>query len=188
VRPITYVQVLEPELQFRVRRRFAADIAALAGLGFSDVCFYSEQMGPYSVFRQFVLFAVMLVKREVLHLCGPWQAGAAFIIMYHRDPATMAVPMGMGVKFYTGFTDQTLLISSNFNSAASPNPESKVVRHSSRLTVDEAWKEHCRLVSEMKSGGKRIETTSGFDRYVEMSRLEETALEGMFACAYRTQP
>lgn len=96
---------------------------------------------------------------------------------YSREcgrPSTIALPLGLGVKLYTGFTDGTLLVSASFASCLQPAVDS-VVKHASKVPLDEAWTLHQRRAEEMERQGKQILQALDFDRYVEMSRHEESA-------------
>jgi hypothetical protein len=173
---ISYLEQPSLAVQTRVRARFARDIEALASLGFRELCYCSEQFGLFSSIITLPMSLLMLLKREVMTLDRGLRTSASFILMYHRDPAAVVVPLALGIKLYTAFTDRTLLISANFPSCAGSRPGSGVLKYSSKATIGEAWTAHQQRVRELEAQGKRIHPSVGFNEYVELSRLEETAL------------
>jgi hypothetical protein len=81
--------------------------------------------------------------------------------------------MGLGVKIYTAFTDNTLLISSTFQSRALPAPTSPIGKPPPSATVELAWSDHTARVREMERTGKIVRSSTAFEDYVAMSRREE---------------
>jgi hypothetical protein len=116
----------DPGLQSRVRSRYAKDIEALARLGFRTLCSCVEQLGPYSAILRLPMMLLMLSFREVLLIRPPLRVAAASLLMTHPDPPTVALPMGMGVKFYSGFSDGSVLVTTSFQSYAVPRPASPI--------------------------------------------------------------
>ncbi len=171
---IAHVQQHDPNIQSRVRRRYSRECGTLAAHGFEELCFCSEQLGAYSALLYLPMTLLMLFKGEVLGGHGRFDAGGSYMLMCHRRPWTIALPLGLGVKLYTGFTDRTLLVSASFASCLAPAGDS-VIKHASKLPLDQAWTLHQRRVEEMEGQGKRVIQALDFDRYVEMSRQEESA-------------
>ena len=170
---IAYVQQHDPNIQSRVRRRYSRECGTLAAHGFEELCFYSERLGAYSALRYLPMTLLMLFKGEVLGGHGRFDVGGSYLLMRHRRPSTIALPLGLGVKLYTGFTDGTLLVSASFASCLQPGVDS-VVKHASKLPLDETWTLHQRRAEEMERQGRQILQALDFDRYVEMSRHEES--------------
>ena len=117
---IAYIQQLDPSIQSRVRRRYSDVCDTLTAQGFEELCFYSEQLGKYSAVRYLPMTLLMLFKGEVLGGHGRFEAGGSYMLMRHRQPRTIALPLGLGVKLYTGFTDGTVLVSASFTSYLQP--------------------------------------------------------------------
>jgi hypothetical protein len=174
MRSIAYVQQRDPNIQSRVRRRYSRECDALARHGFEELCFCSEQLGAYSALLYLPMTLLMRFKGEVLGGHGRFEAGGSYMLMRHRHPSTIALPLGLGVKLYTGFTDGTLLVSASFASALQSEIGS-VVKYSSKQPLDDTWAGHQRRVEEMEVQGKQLQQTLDFGRYVEMSRQEDDA-------------
>jgi hypothetical protein len=181
--PTEYILLTDPQVANRVRARYADEFKSLSALGFRQLCFYMEQLGPFSAALQLPMLLLMLTKREVLILPPPLRLAAGFIILYQTDPPAIAVPMGMGVKIYTDFMDQTLLISCTFSSYAVPRPGSLITKQMSPDGIDEVWRLHRQRVLELEGNGKAAVPHSSFQSYVSMSRREEDLSQYLDASA-----
>jgi hypothetical protein len=120
--------------------------------------------------------------KEVLVFPFPLRLAAANVLFIHPEPSTIAICMGLGVKFFTNFSDCSLLISSTLLSHIAlqapgiQNTNSQIVRTPPRRTLEEAWLSHMGQIAEMEARGQKIGNTSSFGDYVEISRREEAAL------------
>jgi hypothetical protein len=173
---VDYIQEWSPDLHAKVRVRFGRDLEALTGLGFRELSFYSEQFGLFSSFIGLPMSLAMLMKREVMRLESGLQVRASFVLMSHANPATVALPLALGIKLYTRFTDHTLLISTNFHSCPISQQGSDVIKHSSKRTIGDMWTHHQLQIRELVAGGKAVRSSVGFDDYVEASHEEEAAV------------
>jgi len=171
--PTEYILTTDPRLQARVRARFAREIEALRGFGFRPLCTYLEQLEAFSALLRLPMLALILSHREVVVFPTPLRIAAAFALMHQPEPPTLATPMGMGVKLYTGFTDETLLISSSFQSYAVPRSGGRIEKLSSPGDLSETWRRHAYRVREIVANGKVPLAHASFDAYVEISRREE---------------
>jgi hypothetical protein len=177
-----YTEIKDSRLQSRVRTRYASDIAALEALGFRHLAFKLETRGPFSALAYLPLLPLMRRAGEVLVFPFPLRLAAANVLFIHPDPSAIASCMGLGVKFYTNFSDHSLLISSTLLSHAAlqapgiQNPNSQIVRTPPCRTLEEAWLSHKSQIAEMEATAKKISSTSSFADYVEISEREETDL------------
>jgi hypothetical protein len=167
---------LDPGVQAKVRARFSRDIEDLGALGFRELCFYREQFGLFSGLLSLPTFLLMWANREVMSLHPALQAGASFILMYHNNPATVAVPLRLGVKLYTGLTDRTLVISTSFASCALPRDGGSVIKNSAKRTLLETWGQHQQRIRETQAEGKQVSRSDGLQQYLEFSHQEDAAL------------
>jgi len=175
---VAYASDVPPAVQRRVRRRYAADFRQLASLGFADFIYYSEIMKarPMSV----AMLVLMVLRREVVFRHEGLRFGASYLLMQHDGPFAVALPMGMGVKFYTAFTDGSLLIASSFPSEAIPYDGRSVQKYTDNTSLEAAWHAHCVRVEDAVSAGKTTRRVTTFDEFVELSLQEEAALAERF--------
>lgn len=168
-----YVLATDPDIQVRIRARYARDIESLTKVGFRHLCYYLEQLGPFSAVFQLPMLLLMLLHREVLTIQSPLRISPGFILLYHTNPPTIALPMGMGIKLYTGFTERSILITCTFSNAGVPSPSPYIRRIETTKGLDEAWQLHQANVSEVERKGKVVLPQVSFNSYVDMSRREE---------------
>lgn len=184
---VTYRSDVPPSRQARVRRRYAAVIGELASLGFDELIFYAEVMR----FRpsRLAMLALMAINREVLFRHAGLDFGAAYLVMRADAPAALALPMGMGVKFYTAFADAGLMVSSTFPSEAgtgeagagvATGEAARVQRFAENVTTGEGWRRHGARVAEAMAAGRRPRRIDSFAEFVEVARLEEAAVVARF--------
>jgi hypothetical protein len=176
MKPVTCVQDVPPAIERRVRARYADQVHALTELGFQELCCYSELLGKYSLLLSLPMVIFMRIRREVLYWRPPLQAAASFVLLRHRDPETVALPMGMGVKLYTGFADGTLAVTANFVSMAVPRANSGVRKQSEDMSIPTAWGRHQERVATFTANGGAILSADSFAVYVAMSRQEDSSL------------
>jgi hypothetical protein len=176
MRPITCVQDVPPAIEHRVRARYADQVHALSELGFQDLCCYSELLGDYSLLNSLPTVIFMRIRREVLYRRPRLQAAASFLLLRHTDPETIALPMGMGVKLYSGFSDGTLVITANFVSMAVPHANAGVRKQSEDMSIETAWRRHQERVATFTTQGTLLSADS-FAVFVRMSRHEDASLQ-----------
>ena len=143
MKPITYVEDVPPAIARRVRARYADQVHAMEQLGFHELCCYSELLGDYSLLlqpRQRDLHADEAAKCCIAaRVCRRLRRSSCSAT---RMPETIALPMGMGVKLYSGFADGTLVITANFVSTAVPRANSGVRKQAEVMSIPRAWQRH----------------------------------------------
>jgi len=177
----TCIEITDPKLQSRIRARYGSEIASIQDLGFRHLAFTLEALGPFSAVSKLLLIPLMLQAKEVLAFPFPLRLGTANVVLVHFGPSSMATCMGMGVKFFTNFSDGSLLISSTLPShAALQNPtedsNSNIVRTPPCLTPAQAWLSHKRRIEQLETQGKTICNTDSLQDYADISRREDADL------------
>jgi hypothetical protein len=175
MRPITCVPDVPAAIERRVRARYADQVHALSELGFQELCCYSELLGNYSLLHSLPTVISMRMGREVMYRRPRLQAAAAFLLLRHTAPETIALPMGMGVKLYSSFTHGTLVITASFVSMAVPRANSGVRKQSEDMSIRTAWQRHQERVATFTANGAVLSADS-FAVYVAMSRQEDLSL------------
>jgi hypothetical protein len=175
-----YTEIADSRLQSRVLNRYRAEIAALEGFGFRQLAFKLEARGPFSALLNFLLLPLMRQAGEVLAFPFPLRLALANVLYIYSELPTIADCMGMGIKFYSNFSDRSLLISSTLPSHAAFQGHDvsnlQIVRTPACRTPQEAWTAHQVRISEMEAQGKKMDIVSSFADYVEMSKREELDL------------
>lgn len=172
-----YILVTDPNIQSRIRARYVHDIESLTALGFRHLCYYSEQLKPYSAVLQLPMLLLMFAHKEVITIQSPLRISAGFILLYHTDPPTIALPMGLGIKLYTDFSDRSIQISYTFPSPAVSRPSLLIHRIAATKGLDEAWRLHQSQIHDLEGNGKVVLPQTSFNSYVDMSRREEETFQ-----------
>ena len=88
------------------------------------------------------------------------QAAASFLLLRHTEPETVALPMGMGVKLYSGFADGTLVITASFVSTAVPRANTGVRKQAEEMSIPGAWQRHQERVAAFTANGAILRADS----------------------------
>jgi len=163
----TYSEIVDPKLQERARSRFAREIESLQPIGFRHLAYSLETLGPYSAILHFPLILFMLPKREVFAFPPPFRLAVAEVVLFHTEPSSLALCSGMGVKFYTCFSDKSLVISTTYASRIRLAPSSGITRIFESPNPQDAWLRHKTRISEMEREGKTIIRSASLPDFVE---------------------
>jgi len=178
-----YTEIMDPKLQGRLCKRYSGEIAILHALGFKTLAYKLETLEPFSAVSRLLIVLLMRTQGEVLTFPFPLRLACGHPLLVHSEPSSIADCMGMGVKFYTNFSDHSLLISSTLQSHIALQSDVvrtsnlQIVRNYPSRTPEEAWVSHKRRTKEMEAQGKTICNTSTFADYVDISKREELDLK-----------
>lgn len=170
---VEYSLIDDPQLQARVRRRYERDISYLKQLDFQILGYALERETPFSAILQFPRLFLMWMNGEVLTFPSPLRIGVATALLTQAEPSTVALCMGMGVKLYTRFADDTVLISCTFQSYLVPKPGSKIIKPPPASPAEAAWRAHADRVRQMETASQRVRPIATYAEFLEVSRLEE---------------
>lgn len=182
---IVYAQIVSPLIDEKVRTRYQAAISELARLGFLYHSSYSE---GFSAVRLLLLLPAslvlsMLLKREVIRLGGGAKFQTCHPLLTAGDNGAYAVASGLGIKFYTAFTDGTFLVSADRESLSCEGPV--MTARWRRASIAEVWAEHRTAIEEFEAAGKRADSRADYETFADMSRREEMPDHGLKPVAAR---
>lgn len=167
-----YAQITENKLQGRVHTHYRRQIGELEDLGFRRPVYCLEALGPFSLILSFPIL-LLAFRREVILVLRPLRLAVGNALLFHDDPPAVALCMGYGVKIYSELPDQTLLVSSDFSSAALPRPGVRIERVFPFSSIAAAWEAHRMRAAAAFGQARFAPRRLDFGRYVEMSRREE---------------
>jgi hypothetical protein len=174
--PILYEQVYDSEVQEKVRSRRYSVLAELKRLNFDELCFYSESVGalgfsPLGVWG--FMGSMIALFNEVAKIQPNLSISTFHVMMVSRQHAAYACPFGLGVKFYTGFTDGTCIITANFESEAINNIREKIQKSAMPRAVETAWRDHQAWMNELAAQGKQKNEHISYTSAIELARRED---------------
>lgn len=176
---VEYRQEYMPELMNRARIRFKDEMDVLRKMGFAEFCCYTEILPRYSVFSHLFIFLLAKLNRELIRVESSLRLAMSQPILVHRTEKAYALVFGMGVKFYTLFTDKTGLISANFQSEPIQDMFAKVYKNAAPCSIEECWHAHVAETNNFRQEGKEVDERIRFENYLSISRREERSLSGM---------
>jgi hypothetical protein len=168
-----YSLISNEATQSRLEKRYEYEISSLENLGFRHLAYCLEDHGPYSALTQFLVIPLAFSKREILIFKWPFRLASANVLLSTQNPSSIALCMGMGIKFYSSFSDGTLIISSDFISSAIPHTGSKITRLQPQRTLKDTWAFHKAEVHSRLQDANPLAEVMKFEHYVKMSELEE---------------
>jgi hypothetical protein len=174
--PITYEQTADKEIHDRVRRKHAAIIHDLKDLNFQELYFFGETVGalgfsPWGLSGFFGMLNALF--SEVTKIERNFGITLFNVVMGSRYYATYAAPFGLGVKFYTGFTDGTCVITANFNTPAIKDEPEKLYKFAMAQSVADAWSIHKDWVDKLNREGKQKSEPLFFAGYLKLVQRED---------------
>jgi len=170
---VKYSLISNQATHVRLEKRYEYEISNLRNLGFQHLAYCLEDHGPYSALTQFLVIPLALSKREILIFNWPFRLASANVLLSTQNPPSIALCMGMGIKFYSSFSDGTLIISSDFKSSAIPRTGSKINRLQLQLTLKDTWAYHKAEVHRRLQDVNPLAEVMKFEHYVKMSGIEE---------------
>jgi hypothetical protein len=174
--PIAYEQTLEKEIHDRVRRKHGAILNELRALNFAEYYFFGETVGALGFSPLGCSgFLGMLVAlfTEITRIESNLSITLFNVVMASREYAAYASPFGLGVKFYTGFTDGTCVITGNFDSPAIHDHLEKLYKVAMPQSVAAAWSNHKALVDAFSAEGKQKSEPLSFAGYLQLVQRED---------------
>lgn len=174
--PITYQQTADKEIHDRVKRKHSEVIQELRLLNFQELYFFGETVGalgfsPFGLAGFFGMFITLF--KEVTRVESNLGITLFNVVMGSMEYATYACPFGLGVKFYTGFTDGTCVITANFESPAIRNEMVRLYKVAGPQTVAAAWSNHKDWVDRLCQEEKQKDEPLSFAGYVKLTQRED---------------
>lgn len=176
---LDYRQDNSSKLMNRARVRFKDEMDRLRRLGFIEFCCYTELMPKYTALTHLAVFLMAKINRELIGFESPLRLAMSQPLLVHRAHGTYALVFGMGVKFYTMFTDKTGLITTNFPSQPIQNMILKVYKITASGSIEDAWRAHLDETGKYLQDGKSVDEIIRFENYVSISQREENLIDGI---------
>lgn len=174
--PIKYHQTMDKEILDRVRQRHQAAMQALKGLNFDEYGFFGETvqaLGFSPLGLTGVLGTFIALFNEVSKLEPNLDVTIFNVVMASREDSAYAAPFGLGVKFYTSFTDGTCVISGSFESPSIRDEMSKLYKFAVSQSIESTWLFHKRQVDGFCTQGKQKIDHLSFAGFLQLAQRED---------------
>jgi hypothetical protein len=172
---IQYQFVTDKEINDKVRMRRQIAIRELKSLGFEEMYFHAEIIPMLGIWHGLsgLIGTLIALTREESKLQKNLSVHLYHPVLASRKDAAYAFPFGMGVKFYTSFTDQTCIISANYQSNPIKDDARKLYKFARPCSIKEAWMQHKTWTEKLVSEGKQANDIFSFNDYVNLAKRED---------------
>jgi hypothetical protein len=170
---VKYSELIDVATHSRLEKRYRNEIVSLGNLGFRHLAYCLEDHGPYTALTKFLIIPLALSKGEILLFRWPLRLASANVLLSIQDPPSIALCMGMGIKFYSGFSDGTIIISSDFGSSLIPHERSRITRLPPQQSLRDTWFHFKSEVHRKLQNVDPVAESMKFEHYVNMSAVEE---------------
>ena len=170
--PTEHVQISSPAFELKIQNRYRSESSQLSNLGFTPLFFYGEAFPLIRLLLIYpaFLFLIMWLNREVVTILDGSKLLFGYPVFISSDRTAYAHPMQLGMKYFTGFQDGTILLTKNFGGKTTYGPT--VVVHISRgARICDTWGEHQKRVQALEAVGKRIDSEICFQSFSDISRM-----------------
>jgi hypothetical protein len=174
--PIKYHQTMDKEIIDRVRKRHQPAMRALKALNFDEYGFFGETVQAFGfspLGLPGVLGTFVAIFNEVSKVDWNLDVTVFNAAMASRDEAAYAAPFGLGVKFYTTFSDGTCVISANFESQPIRDEQQKLYKFIAAPTIEAAWSSHRKQVDAFCRQGKQKLEHLSFAGFLQLTQRED---------------
>lgn len=171
---IDLVQIFSPEFEQRARKRYQAETALLADLGFDLVFFVGDST---SLFRMLLVLPAIIVFQM-------WRGGVPMTVQngtrlltgnpvfISRDKKAYAHPNNLGFTFHTRFQDGIVLVSKNFGDDSGYIP-AIVGNTCPAASAGNTWTAHQKRMAELEAEGRCVDRQTSFQAYREIVLKEQ---------------
>jgi hypothetical protein len=163
----------DSEIHKKIRTRYAFEIESLEKLGFRELCFFAEQLPAFSAILWLPMALLMRSKGELIHVSRPLRLEGWYALLAEEGTGTFALPMALGIKFYTRFTDGGGIVSTSFPSQAVPKPETGLLKFAAPRSLEETWTFHRDSLKRLEAEGRQADLRMSLENFSEISRKED---------------
>jgi hypothetical protein len=175
---IEHSQIFSSELIQRIQKRYNLEIGSLHGLGFSDGFYDAELSSAIRFLNPFLALVLlaMYLSREVITIepglkisnCHP------VLLAPGHDSFAFGYVEGLGVGFFTSFSDGTLLVTKNHGKDDPSISDEVIVRRCKGASIEAAWANHQISIHELCESGKTVVRDMSYRAFAEVSVKEHT--------------
>lgn len=174
--PIKYQQTTDKEIHDQVRKKHLTEIRELKHLNFEEYSFFGETvqaLGFNPLGLSGFLGVLIALFKEVTDVDHSLNVTIFNVVLASREYAAYAAPFGLGVKFYTSFTDGTCVVTANFNSPAIADDREKLYKYAVTQTIVSAWLHHKKWVDTLCQQGKQKIDHLSFADFLQLTERED---------------
>jgi len=167
--PADCVQIASSSLERRFQRRYHSEFTQLTQIGFKPLFIFGESMSLYRLLLIYpvFLYTIMLLNREIATIKGS-RLIFGYPVLTSSDGKIYVYIMQLGMKFYTGFQDGTILLTKNFGGTTKYG-SNVIFQRFCDASIYDIWMEHHNRVSLLEADGKQVEGEISFAAFSRIS-------------------
>lgn len=164
--------VQDSDIHQQVIQRHRDSINVLQKLGFVGLAVYDERSFPLSYLALWPMTVLMRSKGAIVRSTRFLCLTTAYPLLGHRETQTFALISSLGVKFITGFTDGTLLLTTNTVRTGHLDETVQYYKYVGPESTGALWLFHQDKIKVLLEEGKDILPGFTFADYIRLSRIE----------------
>jgi hypothetical protein len=187
---LSYKQSFDLSITDDLKGRFSHEISMLEQLGFRFFGVHEEVIWPFSVVLFFPIYLIMAAN-EYTRIVSPLRIASYHIMYLSNNGSTFAYIYGLGVKFYTRFTNGVWLVTNT--SQKLDDPKVLIQPAEPGFTSPEMlWAIHQEKVRELQARGLQLVPKQSFADWVGIesrfdgSNTSSALFMGFFWLAFAT--
>jgi hypothetical protein len=167
---VTHQLSTDPAIEAQVQHRYKKEIEALRVPGFEIWFVIEELLFPFSLLISLIILPLFLIYRQTFRVKSPLRLASYDQVLKNPSQGAIAILSGLGVKFYTQFTDSALLVSgmSTADTVATASFWYYPIRRGTSMA--DAWRFHQQKVDALVASGKQIQPITTFEDYLKVDR------------------
>jgi hypothetical protein len=174
----TYEEIHKDKIEYKIHERYKREIDELTALGFGDLHFTREVTFPLSALLMFWVYLPMKFGGEIFTIEKPLRYVLLNPLLLNYQYDSYVNIFSMGVKFVTMFSDNTCLISCNYDTRQYVNPQKGVFRYSSRhkIAIHECFEQHINHIAMLEKAGHQTDEALSLPRFEESMVIDDKVL------------
>ena len=149
-----YQEIHKDKVEYQLQQQYDSELKILHALGFDELHHTREVVFPLSALLFCYMYPILKVKGEIVRIESPMRFVLFNPLVLNHDEATYAHVFGLGVKFMTLFTDDTILTSTNYRTVKVVKPKRKIYAYGGKhKSVADAWTRHQTYLRELETDG-----------------------------------
>jgi hypothetical protein len=174
----TFEEIHKDKVEYKIHERYKREIDELQALGFDDLHFTREVTFPFSAVFLFPIYFEMKRHGETFVIEKPLRFVILNPLLLNYQYDTYVNIFTLGIKFVTMFTDNTCLISCNYDTRQYVNPKKGVFRYSSRhkMPIQECFEQHINHIAMLEKAGHQTDEALSLPRFEESMVIDDKVL------------
>jgi hypothetical protein len=175
-----YEMIHKEKVEYEILERYKLELAELTTIGFDDVHHTREVIFPFSALLLFFLYPALKFGKEIVRIEKPLRYVLLNPLVLNHQYDSYAHVFGMGTKFITHFSDDTLLITCSYPTENILKPKKQYFRYGqrSKIGVSAAWQQHQERILDLEQKGRETVQQLSLEYFEKMMHRDDKMMLG----------